>query len=71
MYAKLRAIEIYQSYAVDHLVLPHKKRFFEKKKSSATSPCLICFMIFEEKYFSCYILLTDPVSLSGYFYFVK
>ena len=28
-------------------------------------------MIFEEKYFSCYILLTNQISLSGFFYFVK
>ena len=28
-------------------------------------------MIFEEKYFSCYTLLTNQISLSGCFYFVK
>ena len=29
------------------------------------SPCFISCMIFEEKYFSGYILLTDQISLSG------
>ena len=33
------------------------------------SPCLIYCMIFEEKYFSCYILLTDQISLSGFLFF--
>ena len=28
-------------------------------------------MIFEEKCFSCYVLLTDQMSLSGFFYFVR
>ena len=34
-------------------------------------PCLIFSIIFEWKYFSCYILLIDQVSLSGCFYFVR
>ena len=28
-------------------------------------------MLFEEKYFSCYILLPDQISLSGYLYFER
>ena len=35
------------------------------------SPCFISCMIFEEKYFSGYILLTDQISLSGCLYFVR
>ena len=35
------------------------------------SPKLIFCMIFEGKYFCCYILLADQISLSGCFYFVK
>ena len=33
--------------------------------------CLISCKIFEEKYFSGYILLTDQISLSGCLYFVR
>ena len=33
--------------------------------------CLIFFIDFKEKYFSCYILLIDQVSLSGCLYFVR
>ena len=35
------------------------------------SPCLIFFMIFEEKYLYCYILLLDKVSITGCLYFVR
>ena len=35
------------------------------------SPCLISYTIFEEKYFSGYIPLTDQISLSGCLYFVR
>ena len=35
------------------------------------SSCLISDMIFDENYFSGYILLTDQISLSGYLYFTK
>ena len=35
------------------------------------SICLISCIIFEEKYFSGYILLTDQISLSGCLYFVR
>ena len=31
---------------------------------------ILC-MIFQEKCFSCYILLTDQISLSGCFYFMR
>ena len=42
-------------------------RFFKNKKRSGTSlPCLVFWIIFEEKYFSCYILLIGQVSLSGF-----
>ena len=35
------------------------------------SPCLIYWLIFEEKNFTGYILLTDQISLSGCLYLVK
>ena len=40
-------------------------------KVSQESPCLIFRMIFEEKYFSGYILLTDQIPLSGCLCFVR
>ena len=46
--------------------------FFRKiKRSGKQSPCLIFCIIFEEKYLSCYILLIDQISVSGYLYFVR
>ena len=48
------------------------KAFLKNKKRSGTcAPSLIFCMIFEEKYFSRYILLTDQISLSGCLYFVR
>ena len=45
--------------------------FFEENKEVWNQPpCLISCKIFEEKYFSCYILLTDQISLSC-LYFVR
>ena len=45
--------------------------FLKKKEVWNQSLCLIFHMLFEEKYFSCYILLIDQVSLSGCLYFVR
>ena len=48
------------------------RSFFEKQKEVWNfSPCLIFCMIFEAKYFSCYILLPDQISLSGCPHFVR
>ena len=41
------------------------------KKHLEDPPCLISGMIFEEKYFSGYILLIDQISLSGCLYFMR
>ena len=49
---------------------PFKVFNFLKKKMSTASLPEIFSMIFEEKYFSFYILLTDHVSLSDCLYFV-
>ena len=46
------AIEIYWNQTADNLLLPHIKFFIKKKKKSHYF--ILC-MIFEEKYFSCYI----------------
>ena len=58
---KLRAMEIYWNYAADHLLLPH---IIHVKKT-----CLTFWIILEEKFFSCYRLLMDQISLPGCFYF--
>ena len=47
------------------------KAFLKNKKRSGTSlPASLYYMIFEEKYLSCYILLPDQISLSDCFYLV-
>ena len=47
------------------------RSFFKRQKGVWNwSLCLIFCMIFEEKYFSCSILLTDQIFLSGSLYFV-
>ena len=53
-----------------HLILSF---FIKWKEVWNQYPCLIFHIIFEENYFSCYILLIDQVSFSGclYFYFVR
>ena len=46
-------------------------RFFQNKKRSGTSfPALFLCMIFEEKHFSCYVLLSDQNSLSHFMFIV-
>ena len=47
---------------------PLESNIYLKKKQKQVrdkSPCLIFRMIFEVKYFSCYILLTAQISLFG------
>ena len=64
----LRALETKWNQASDHLSIPCIKLFQKNKKRSGTSlPASFLrdfSMIFEEKYFSCHILLTDQISLS-------
>ena len=47
------------------------KAFLKKKLRSRTSSFLIFCMIYVEKYFSRYILLTDQIPLTGYLYFFR
>ena len=47
------------------------KVFKKQKEVWNQSSCFIFCMIFEEKYFSCYILLPDQILLSGCLYFVR
>ena len=75
LYAQLKAIKIYWNYTADHLLLPHIKLFEKKKKKQKrglelVSVSLFC-VISEEKYFSCYVQITDQISLSGWLYFVR
>ena len=51
-----------------HLILSFVKK---SKEVWNQSLCLIFCIIFEEKYFACYILLIDHISLSVYLYFVR
>ena len=65
LYAKPRTIEIYRKQAADHLLLPYIKLFKKTKGGLKLVSLLIFSMIFEEKYFSCYILLPDQNLLPG------
>ena len=48
------------------------KAFLKNKKRSRTSVCIsFCALLFEEKHFSCYILLTDQMSLPDCLCFVR
>ena len=56
------------------MLLPHIKRPFLKKRKKKYGSSLSTWFsstIFAEKYFSCYILSPDQISLSGSFYFVR
>ena len=46
------------------------KPILEKKRGLELVSCLIFCMVFEEKYLSCYILLTDQISLPDCLYFL-
>ena len=69
-FVKLKTIKIYWKQAADHLLLPHIKL---KKQTESYNffPCPILFIIFEEKYFSHYILLIDETLFSNCLYFEK
>ena len=45
------------------LAITSYKAFLKNKKRFGTSPCLIFYMIFEEIYVSCYILLSGQILL--------
>ena len=53
------------------MLLPRIKFFQKWKEVWNQLPFLVFCITFEEKYFSCYILLVDPVSLSGCLYFMR
>ena len=52
------------------MLLPHIRLFQKIKRSGTNLPCLIFCIIFKQKYFSCYVLSIDQVSLSGCLYFI-
>ena len=71
--SKLRAIKILLKPSYRPLVFTSHKDFLKQKLETLLKwfPCLIFYMIFDEKYFSCYILLTDQISLPDCLYFEK
>ena len=70
LFGKARTIEIETKLQTTCICLIQS--FLKKQKEVQNqSPCLIFCMIFEEKYFSCYILLPDQILMSGCFYFVR
>ena len=52
------------------MLLPHIRLFQKIKRSGTNLPCLIFCIIFKQKYFSCYVLSIDQVSLCGCLYFI-
>ena len=66
-----RLLETYRNQAVDNQLLPCTKHFIKQAELQNQSPCLNFCIIFEEKYFSSYILLLVRISLSGCLYFVR
>ena len=47
------------------------KAFLKNKRSGTSLPALFSAWFFEEKYFSCYVILSDQISLSDCLYFMK
>ena len=43
----------------------------KQKEDWNLSPCLIFYIIFQEKFFPCYNILTDQISLSDCLYFLR
>ena len=69
-----RGLKNIPNLRVSHLrpfALTLYKTFLKNKEFWNLSFFLIFCMIFEEKYFSCYILLTDQISLFHCLYFVR
>ena len=53
------------------LAFTSSKAFLKNRKGSGTSISAFFCKIFQEKYFCCYILLPDQISVSGCLYFVR
>ena len=68
LYAKLRHLETKLQTTFFYLIISFLKKSIEVWDQS---PCFIFCITFQEKYFSCYILLTGQISFSGCLYFVK
>ena len=69
LYIKLKAIEILNLCCRPFALSSFKA--FLKKEMWNLSTCPIFDMIFEQEYFSCYILLTNQSSLTGCMYFMR
>ena len=72
LYTQLRATQIILKLSCRPLAFILYMKLLKKQKEAWNqSTCLIFCKIFKEKYFSCYILLTDQTSLYGCLYFVR
>ena len=58
-------------HITNYLILLHFVILKNKKRSGTSLPLLIFCIVFEEKYFSGYILLIGQISLPGCLYFVR
>ena len=54
-----------------HLILPYSKLFWKRRRSLKLVSLLYFLHEFWKKNFSCYILLTDQISLSDCLYFLR
>ena len=71
LHAKLRGIEIYWNLSADHLLSRHMKLSYKTRWGLELVSQLIFCLNCKDKYFSCNILLTDQISLSGCLYFMR
>ena len=71
LYAKFRAIKIYLTKLQATCFYFIQSILKKQKEVWNYPPCPIFCMIFEEKYFSCYILLNHHISLSCFLYFIR
>ena len=63
---------LYRPLDGDHLLLPHLRLFKKNTKRGQELVSLPYFLHdFGREFFSCYILLTDQISLFGCLYFVR
>ena len=70
LYAKLRATEIFKLWQRPLAFTLYEASLETRRGLELAHLAHFC-IIFEEKYFSCYIFWTDQISLSDFFYFAR
>ena len=70
-YAKLRDIKNIETKQQTACIYLIQSICIKQKEIWNQFPCLIFCMIFEEKYFCCYLLLTDQISFCNCRYFMR